>query len=125
MKTITISLTAEQYAGLTKAQLAYDMSLENTPDESKQVGTPEAYAQFAWAAACDSYTRQWSDATIEGLQGQLALTNDAQARAKSRADELEAQLTMQKAKVAELEEVAKSAVEGAQSVPLYQRLDAL
>lgn len=125
MKSITITLTAEQYAGLTKAQLAYDLSLANMPDESKQVGTPEAYAQFAWPAACDSYAVQWSDVTIEGLQGQLALSNDAQARAKARADELEAQLTMQKAKVAELEEVAKSGAADGQSASLYQQLENL
>lgn len=103
MKSITITLTDEQYAGLTKAQLAYDLSLENTPDESKQVGTPEAYAQFAWPAACDSYAVQWSSETIEGLQGQLALSNDAQARAAAKAKELEEALSTEKAKVAALE----------------------
>jgi len=92
MPTISIVISGVQYAGLTKAQLQHDLALENTPDEASQVGTPEAYAQFAWARACDSYSAQWSGATVESLRAQLAASNDAQARAKARADELAQQL---------------------------------
>ncbi len=126
MPTITIVISDAQYAGLIKAQLQHDLALENTPDEASQVGTPEAYAQFAWARACDSYSAQWSGDTVESLRAQLAASNDAQARAKARADELAAQLEAEKSKTLALETtVAKAEAAGAESQSLSQRLDAL
>jgi len=116
MPTISISLTTAQYAGLTKAQLQYDLALENTTDEASQVGTPEAYAQFAWARACDSYSAQWSGDTVESLRAQLAASNDAQARAKALADELAQQLEAEKSKTAALESEKEAAVSASEQL---------
>ncbi|TXH43994.1 MAG: hypothetical protein E6Q97_33365, partial [Desulfurellales bacterium] len=101
MKTLTISLTDEEYAGLTKAQLAHDLSLENTPDEKDQKNSPEAYAQFVMSRACESYSRQWASDTIEGLRNQLAASNEAQIRADAKAAQLAEQVESVKTQLLE------------------------
>lgn len=70
----TIELTPEQDAGVTAAREA-----------AKSAQTNKEYLQARISEVADSYVRQWSPDTVEGLANRLALAQDEAAQAKAQA----------------------------------------
>jgi hypothetical protein len=109
MPKITLNLSDERYAALTKTQQL--MQIAGGPST-----TPEEYAQFVMDGACDSYAAQHSDITPEGLAAQLSIQKDATARAEAKAaDAVD--------KLAKAEDAAMIAIESEMSI--RQRLEQL